>query len=341
MKKTTIKDIARRLNLNHATVSRVLKNGTGFSEETKKRVLATAKELNYTPNWAAQALVSGKTMNIAVVISAWFGVFVMESLRGMEDSIDGTGYSLTPVSTSRYRMEGSDATGMQAFMNILSQNKADAVIAETVFVNNAIAQEFNKAAIPLILLDPAEEEGTRIKSAGRVEFDNFLAGLMAAERLVFSGVKNPAYVGASSRWVNSQRDRLAGFKKGLADAGVKLREDSVYEYLEYTQKTEQEIAAKICGNEHDGVFCAAGEWMSVAIMAKAYSMSIMVPERLKIITVDDSGRIAESLGLTAIRQPVYQMASTALKMAVEAAKTGEIIKPNVIFKPEIIVRKTA
>ncbi|HEY9141145.1 MAG TPA: LacI family DNA-binding transcriptional regulator, partial [Bryobacteraceae bacterium] len=57
----TMKDIARELGLSVVTISKVIRNHSDISEETRQRVLRRIKELNYEPNMAARALVTGRT----------------------------------------------------------------------------------------------------------------------------------------------------------------------------------------------------------------------------------------------------------------------------------------
>jgi LacI family transcriptional regulator len=65
---TTLKDIAERLEISTALVSRVLNNRPEVwaSEETRRRIHEAAREMNYRPSASARALVTGRTMQIAV-----------------------------------------------------------------------------------------------------------------------------------------------------------------------------------------------------------------------------------------------------------------------------------
>ena len=65
---TTIKDIAKALNISVATVSRALQDKYDVSAETRQKVLETAIRLNYKPNFNATGLVQRSTHNIGVVI---------------------------------------------------------------------------------------------------------------------------------------------------------------------------------------------------------------------------------------------------------------------------------
>jgi LacI family transcriptional regulator len=58
---TTLKDIARDLGLSAITVSKVLRNHPDISEATRRKVLKRVEELDYQPNYAARALITGRT----------------------------------------------------------------------------------------------------------------------------------------------------------------------------------------------------------------------------------------------------------------------------------------
>lgn len=64
----TIKDIARRLNINYSSVSRALNNKPGVSNETRTLVVKTAKEMGYRPNSLAQSLVNRSSKTIGLIL---------------------------------------------------------------------------------------------------------------------------------------------------------------------------------------------------------------------------------------------------------------------------------
>jgi LacI family transcriptional regulator len=63
-----MKDIARELGVSIVTVSKVLRNHSDIGEETRRRVLKRVEELNYRPNFAARALVTGRSQIIGLVV---------------------------------------------------------------------------------------------------------------------------------------------------------------------------------------------------------------------------------------------------------------------------------
>ena len=91
-KKITIYDIAEKLNITAATVSRALNNNPKISESTRELVLQTAKEMNYEQNKLAQALKSGKSFNVGVIVPRIDSNFFASVIRGIEEELYPKGY---------------------------------------------------------------------------------------------------------------------------------------------------------------------------------------------------------------------------------------------------------
>src|SRR5690606_1224158 len=90
--KTTIHDIARKLNVTASTVSRALKDHPRISEQTKKRVLEEARKLNYQVNHIAAALRNGRSNTIGIVVPTTDRSFFASVIRGIEEVANRAGY---------------------------------------------------------------------------------------------------------------------------------------------------------------------------------------------------------------------------------------------------------
>ena len=80
----TIKDVARLSGVSVASVSRVLNNGPKVSKKTIEKVLKVMKDLNYTPNANARALVTQKSTTLGVVIPDLIDPFFASLANGVE-----------------------------------------------------------------------------------------------------------------------------------------------------------------------------------------------------------------------------------------------------------------
>ena len=94
MKRITLKDLAKKLNLSVATVSRALADGPNIRPETKERVLKAAEEMNYKPNSIATHLRTGRTGAIGVVVDEMITPFVAQALRGIQRVLHPEGISI-------------------------------------------------------------------------------------------------------------------------------------------------------------------------------------------------------------------------------------------------------
>ncbi len=63
-----MKDIAKDLGVSMITISKVLRNHPDIGDETRERVLARVKELDYRPNFAARSLVTGRSYLVGLVV---------------------------------------------------------------------------------------------------------------------------------------------------------------------------------------------------------------------------------------------------------------------------------
>ena len=85
MKKPTIKDIAKTLNISPSTVSRALSARPGVSDELRRKVIETAEELGYMKNLSAQTLKNSKSKIIGIVAFDIRNPFFLDFLKGVED----------------------------------------------------------------------------------------------------------------------------------------------------------------------------------------------------------------------------------------------------------------
>src|SRR4029079_10702735 len=92
--KTTIHDIAEKLNITASTVSRALKDHPRISEETKKAVLKVAQKLNYQPNHIAAALRNGRSNIIGIIVSTVDRSFFSSVIRGIEEIANTSHYNV-------------------------------------------------------------------------------------------------------------------------------------------------------------------------------------------------------------------------------------------------------
>src|SRR5512138_2525328 len=90
----TIKDVARRANVSHSTVSRALHGSPLISAETSERIRQTALDLGYLPSAVARTLKTNRSQALGVIIRNVDDPFFGEILQGIEEVAQTSDYSL-------------------------------------------------------------------------------------------------------------------------------------------------------------------------------------------------------------------------------------------------------
>jgi LacI family transcriptional regulator len=89
-----MKDIAKDLGLSLITISKVLRNHPDIGDETRERVLARVKELDYRPNFAARSLVTGRSYLVGLVVPDLLHPFFAEVAKSLSEVLRRSGYYL-------------------------------------------------------------------------------------------------------------------------------------------------------------------------------------------------------------------------------------------------------
>src|SRR5690554_8217947 len=93
-KRTTIKDIAKRLGLSISTVSRALSGNENIKKETKELIMETAHQLNYRSNPIGLSLKHGVTNTIGVLVPEMTTPFAAEVVLGIQETLNKKDYKV-------------------------------------------------------------------------------------------------------------------------------------------------------------------------------------------------------------------------------------------------------
>lgn len=212
-RRVTISDLADALGLTKGTVSRALNGYTDISESTRRRVLARAEAMGYRPLAPAQAIRTGRTRAIGLVLqNDWHDAqrpFLSEFLEGLSTAASAEHWTMT-VATA-----GSDAEMLETLERLLDERKADGFVLPRTRREDHRIGLLREAGVPFVLY------GRTGDGAGCAWYDILGEDAMrdAVRRLVALGHRRIAYVGAGTLF-NFSGLRRAGFRTGLAEAGL-------------------------------------------------------------------------------------------------------------------------
>ncbi len=329
----TINDVARKAGVSHTTVSWVIHDDPRITGETKKKVMAAIRELDYHPNYMARSLVKGKTDTIAVLASFFSSPFEMEVLKGMEKVADSRllRYNLN-LYTTRDREH-------EVLMEILNGKRADAAILLNRKPDKEVQDRYARAGMPLILLDES------VPGLLSVRLDNEKGAFQATRYLLEKGHRSIGIVmeKQSTEIDYCQEQRYRGFAGAMKEAGLPADESRILEIEDFYFEEGEALLRRIDEEklDFDALLCAAGDIVAMGMISEARKRGIAIPGSLAIVGFDDiQAASLVSPALTTVRQPLSEMGARLLEETVNRLEgKGEV--RDIIFEPELVIRESS
>lgn len=218
--RATIKEVAKLAGVSPSTVTRVVQDKSTISEETKKKVRAAMKELDYHPNLNARSLVSQSTQVIGLVLPDDSDVFYQNPffptvLRGISQVASDYDYAIQ-IST------GKDQAGrLNAIKQMIYGKRVDGLIFLYSKPDDPLVQFAIDNSFPFLILGKAVSPFVSL-----VDNDNIQAGFDATTYFINKGFQNIGFLAGNKELIVSQ-DRFQGYKKALKEAGLPYKEELV------------------------------------------------------------------------------------------------------------------
>src|SRR3954469_25939789 len=173
------------------------------------------KELNYQPNLAARALVTGRTHLIGLIVPDLVHPFFAEVAKGVSSVLRARGYGLVIASSEE------DPELEKQEMEQMLARRLDALLIASAQWTVESFRRIEEQQRPYVLVD-RKFMGL---AANFVGTDDVMVGRIATEHLIENGCRRIAYIGGEH--VSPALDRLAGYRQALASAGRSVPEDYV------------------------------------------------------------------------------------------------------------------
>lgn len=331
---TRMKDIARDLGVSVITISKVLRNHPDVGDETRERVLARVKELDYRPNLAARSLVTGRTYLVGLVVPDLLHPFFAEIAKSLSDVLRGSGYYLIVSSSDE------DPALEEEEINQLLARRLDILIIASCRSTVDLFFRIEKQKTPYVLIDRFMP-GLATNFVG---VDDEAVGLLATKHLIEIGCKRIAHIRGPGTSPGVRR--LEGYKRALSKAGLKVSDQYIIAEpkgdVEARQRGAEAMRELLSLKPRpDGVFCF-NDPLAMGAMNHALDQGLRIPEDLAVVGCgnlhyDD----ALSVPLSSIDQHSRRIGEEAARIALAIlnSKTAPKVE-NVILQPELIVRRS-
>jgi LacI family transcriptional regulator len=334
-KEVTIYDLARKLNISIATVSRALKDDPVVSKKTKKKIADLALELGYRSNNFARNLRTSRTNTIGVIIPRINSSFMSAVIAGMENVANSEGYNLIISQSS----ESAEKERVNA--TTLFNSRVDGLLVSLAYDTDSLAhfEPFTKKKIPLIFFDrtPDKTEGTCI------QINNLRAAYEATTHLISQGYTRIVHITAPPKR-NVYIDRLQGYKQALADQRIAFRQDYVI-VGNLSQEAGADAAARILEMKPrpDAVF-VANDNCAVGCMTALKQAGIRIPADIAFVGFnnDPVSTVIEP-NLTTVNYPGYEMGQIAARNLIDHLNGASSIHSTntIILRSELMIRESS
>lgn len=327
LKKTSLKDIAEAAGVSTALVSFVLngkKKEYRVGEETARRILKIANEMNYQPNLAAKSLRSGRTKTIGLVVSDISNPFFSQMARVLEDEATQRGYTVLFGSSDEKKEKMSRIVsdlinkGVDGLIIVPCDNSEKSIAA---LVNNNV---------PIVLFDRYFPE----INVSYVALNNFNASYFSTKHLLDAGYKAPCMVAYDVNLIH-MKERIRGYRQAMTDAGKKNLANVVFLKQDAPRKSADRLLPKMIDGGADA-FLFATNMISLACLYTIKDMGEEIASRIGLVGFDGNPVFDFfNASISYIKQPIDILVQKALEILIDIIDNGNTVQ-SVLAEGEFV-----
>jgi LacI family transcriptional regulator len=309
---TSITEVARLAGVSIATVSRVVSDADyAVSTATRERVLDAARTLDYVPNALARGLLKSHVPVVGVLVHDITDPYFAEVVRGVEDAASAGGYLVITCSSER------NAERENAYVRLLRSIRAAAVIfagsglddpsLTAELARHIAAMRAYGAAVVHLSPHALGEPEISVDNAGGI------AAMVSA--LVRLGHRRIAFM-AGPRSLYVARDRLEGYRRGLAEADIPADERLVLATTFDQEGGVRGVDTLLARGVPFTAISCANDLLALGVLQRLGELGIDVPGRVSVAGFDFI-RMAAMVtpSLSTVRLPLREMGRRGFEVA--------------------------
>lgn len=330
-------DIAKKLGVSVATVSRALKNSLEISDEMKERVKQTAKELSYQPNFMASNLRSQKNFSIGVIIPRIVHEYMASIIKGI--TMEASSYNYQIMINVTDHSYDKEVKSVELFSSGIVDGVLICASNETKYISHFEMLRNNN--IPFVMFDKDIQK----LQAPKVVVDDFHGAYRAVEHLISQGYKNIANL-QDNLISHGSLKRMKGYFSALKKYNFPQNKDFVASLQTISIEESKRVTEELLRTypQIDAIFAITDE-IAVGALQAAKSLGINVPQDLGVIGFSN-WQISQvvSPSLSTVDQPGIEVGRTALKLLIQNIKDPIYFQDNFpikILKTKLLVRESS
>ncbi len=328
----TIYDVARYCGVSKSTVSRVLNNSSGTSEEVRSKVVQAVKILNYRPHGVARGLVLKRSNTVAVVVQDIRNPFYAFASWYAERCLRKLGYGMVIYNAD------NDATMEKEILELIAYRRADGVLSIGGNRNTTSVVNFHlKEQIPVVVVD-REIQGYEVPT---VNLDNRAGGMLATDHLLDLGHERIVF--ATSDFNLAELHRKEGYLESLQLHGYVPDRNLIVTQSEkiWVDGVCHKLVALLDHKPRPTAVFASNDFKAIQVISVLRQHGLAIPDDMSVVGYDDI-YLASTVfpGLTTIRQPLELMIEAGVQLLADIVLGRNPNPQNALFTPELVVRQS-
>lgn len=340
MKRPTQQDVAKLAGVSRATVSYVLNGQTKgrvlISEETHKKVVDAIEELGYVPDASAQALRTGNTKNIGLIIPDMDNPHFWENADGVEKEALASGYRLLLSS-----MELNIEYGEELFKD-LARQRIDGLIFTGQLINRServqkTLRQFQKRRVPIVEITDSTDINNHLD---RVSSNYYAATQKVMEHLLSFGHRQIGFVhGVQSPFL--AEDRFLPYQECLLAAGLPVEEDLNIRCGTTIQDGYQAAEKLLQRSIRPTALIAINDLLAIGVMRAAADVGLKIPQDLSVVGYDDIPFARYMVPrLTTVSKDAVGLGREAVKLVLARIQDPDRPQQTFTLTPRVLIRES-
>jgi DNA-binding LacI/PurR family transcriptional regulator len=310
-------DVGRLAGVSHQTVSRVLNGSPNVRPQTRERVLAAMRELGYSPNPVARALVTGRSNTLGVVSFDTTLYGPASTLLGIERAAHDSGYFIVIASLERL-----DRLSIMEGIERLRRQGVDGILVIAPHESAAEALLHTHAGIPLVAVEAGPAAHVPV-----VTVDQRAGAAAATRHLLELGHRTVCHIAGPRDFLEAQQ-RRDGWMQTLTAAGASAPEPRVGDW---SASAGYELGRQLAHEPELTALFVANDQMALGVLRALHEAGRNVPGDVSVVGFDDIPEAPYFLPpLTTVRQDFDEVGARSLRVLVgmiEAGSAPEAVAP--------------
>ncbi len=334
MKHITIKDVAKKLNCSVSTISRAFNDKYDIRKETRDNILATAREMGYSPNPIAKSLLKQCSNQIGVVVPEFINAFFPEVIIGIQEVFLKEGYQVLIMQSGESYL--TELENVKTLENNMVDGMIISLSLETKNVN--YYKDLIQQGFPLVFFNRVSNE----LETSKVLIDDYKWAFFATEHLIYQGYKKIFHFGGPGCMMFTQ-NRKNGFIDALRKHKIPIDESRIIEAGLMISDGERVMEKLINENNLPDAIFAVNDPTAIGAMKMLKKHGYKIPGDVALVGFTET-KLSELIDppLTSVAQPTHEIGKTAARLLLEQIESKGIFVPQtVILNGRLNVRESS